>query len=580
MQTLRYFLFGFITLTIISNAQTVIPPGDVSGNWAIGGSPYEIQGEITIPDGLTLTIEPGVLVEFQGHYKLNVEGRLLAVGAETDTITFTINDTTGFHDLNIPDGGWHGIKFDNTSAVNDSSKIIYCELEYGKAVGTGWPEKSGGAIYIDSFDKLVISNCLITNNKAGDSGGGISASKSNLRIDNCSFTENKAISTIGRGGAISCDANTTYTGFPFQVKITNCNFIENAATSRGGVFINNWAPTPLIIDVTIDNCEFLDNASDHFSGLHIFDCSFSVSNSVFAGNTAVTFTAGAQFALGIGTVTNCLFASNVASTGGGEWNSGGVAVWNGADVHFMNCTFADNTAFYGAGLTVGGGGNATITNCIFWGNSADQIALDTYNNLGGTITVNYCDIQGGEASVYVADSLSTLNWGDGNADDDPLFVNSGNGDYQLQENSSCISAATDSIEITGVWYYCPPYDIEGNPRPNPIGTIPDMGAYESEFAVGVEDNETGHPIEYALSQNYPNPFNPTTTIKYSIPELSFISIKVYDVLGSEIMTLLSEEKPIGSYEIEFNATALPSGIYFYKIQAGNFVETKKMVLMK
>ena len=96
MQTLRFLLFSFIALTIISNAQTVIPPGDVSGTWAVGGSPYEIQGEITIPDGLTLTIEPGVLVEFQGHYKLNVQGRLLAVGTETDTIVFTINDTQDF----------------------------------------------------------------------------------------------------------------------------------------------------------------------------------------------------------------------------------------------------------------------------------------------------------------------------------------------------------------------------------------------------------------------------------------------------------------------------------------------------
>ena len=125
---LLFFLFSFITLTIISNAQTVIPPGDVSGTWTLGGSPYLIEGEINIPFLETLTIEPGVLVEFQGHYKFIVDGRLLAVGTETDTITFTINDTTGF---SIPDtslGGWHGIKFDNTSAVNDSSKIIYCKL--------------------------------------------------------------------------------------------------------------------------------------------------------------------------------------------------------------------------------------------------------------------------------------------------------------------------------------------------------------------------------------------------------------------------------------------------------------------
>ncbi len=83
-----------------------------------------------------------------------------------------------------------------------------------------------------------------------------------------------------------------------------------------------------------------------------------------------------------------------------------------------------------------------------------------------------------------------------------------------------------------------------------------------------------------MIQNFPNPFNPSTTIYYSIPELSFVTLKVYDVLGNEIVTLVNEEKSIGTHTIEFDATALPSGIYFYRIQAGSFVETKKMVLMK
>ena len=88
------------------------------------------------------------------------------------------------------------------------------------------------------------------------------------------------------------------------------------------------------------------------------------------------------------------------------------------------------------------------------------------------------------------------------------------------------------------------------------------------------------PNEYALEQNYPNPFNPITTIKFYIPELSFVTLKVYDVLGNEITTLVNVEKPIGSFEIKFDATGLPSGIYFYRLRAGSFVETKKMVFMK
>jgi N-acetylneuraminic acid mutarotase len=93
-------------------------------------------------------------------------------------------------------------------------------------------------------------------------------------------------------------------------------------------------------------------------------------------------------------------------------------------------------------------------------------------------------------------------------------------------------------------------------------------------------NESEIPDNYYLKQNYPNPFNPSTKISYSIPELSFITLRVYDVLGNEIATLVNEEKTTGSYEVDFVATDLPSGVYFYQLKAGSFVETKKMVLMK
>jgi len=88
------------------------------------------------------------------------------------------------------------------------------------------------------------------------------------------------------------------------------------------------------------------------------------------------------------------------------------------------------------------------------------------------------------------------------------------------------------------------------------------------------------PDVFALEQNYPNPFNPSTTISYSVPEIEFVTLKVYDVLGSEVATLINEEKELGSYEVEFNASDLTSGIYFYRLQAGSFVETKKMILFK
>ena len=97
---------------------------------------------------------------------------------------------------------------------------------------------------------------------------------------------------------------------------------------------------------------------------------------------------------------------------------------------------------------------------------------------------------------------------------------------------------------------------------------------------GVEDEVNEIPTEFALRQNYPNPFNPSTKIKYSVPQSSQVQIKVFDVLGKEIETLLNEEKSAGTYELIWNAANLPSGVYFYQLKAGEYINTKKMILIK
>lgn len=96
----------------------------------------------------------------------------------------------------------------------------------------------------------------------------------------------------------------------------------------------------------------------------------------------------------------------------------------------------------------------------------------------------------------------------------------------------------------------------------------------------VETLSTDLPVHFNLAQNYPNPLNPTTTINYSISQGSFVTIKVYDVLGREVATIVNENKPVGNYNVEFNANKLASGIYFYRLQSGLFSETKKFMLLK
>ena len=97
--------------------------------------------------------------------------------------------------------------------------------------------------------------------------------------------------------------------------------------------------------------------------------------------------------------------------------------------------------------------------------------------------------------------------------------------------------------------------------------------------VSVED-DLEQPKEFALSQNYPNPFNPTTSISFSIPQSSFVTLKVYDVIGNEIVSLVNEQKDAGNYKFNFDASKLSTGVYLYRLSADNSVISKKMILIK
>lgn len=102
----------------------------------------------------------------------------------------------------------------------------------------------------------------------------------------------------------------------------------------------------------------------------------------------------------------------------------------------------------------------------------------------------------------------------------------------------------------------------------------------SENVVVGVDEENNLPFQFALAQNYPNPFNPSTKINFSIPEKSFTTLKIYDILGNEVANLFSEEKLAGNYEVQFDASKLSSGVYLYKLQSNSLVQTRKMILLK
>ena len=534
MNRFNLIIIYLVILAASSFPQTNIPNGNVSGTWTLANSPYYINGEITIPNDSTLTIEPGVEVIFTGHYIFYVKGRLLAVGTSKDTIRFTAADKQT---------GWHGIRFLNTPNTNDTSKIVYCSFKYGKA-NTGNSTsgyRRGGAILIQEFDKVFISNSLFQfNMNDGD--------------------------IYPTGGAAIYITNAS----PI---IKNSTFINNTGTTDCGVIC--WYSNAII-----SNNYFANNNGPHGP---VFCCygSATVSDNIIFNNSTTRAGGGIFCMTSQSKITNNIIIKNISF--GMEGEGGGIKCWIDDKSIIINNTIAYNSAAHGGGICCNNNSDPIIFNNIIWGNSSADGAQVNLLDTQSDPHFLYCDIQGRkEAFGGSGAGANYSGFYENNIDLDPLFKNSTSFDYSLSSPSHCIGTGFDSVEINGAWYSAPKFCIGGNPRPSPTGSRPDIGACESPLGTPVTriEQELMKPIDFNLYQNYPNPFNPTTIISYQLPVYSLISLKIYDILGNEVAILVNEEKPAGTYEVKYIAEGLASGVYFYQLNAGKFLSTKKMLVIK
>jgi hypothetical protein len=148
-----------------------------------------------------------------------------------------------------------------------------------------------------------------------------------------------------------------------------------------------------------------------------------------------------------------------------------------------------------------------------------------------------------------------------------VFLFSDNGDSLGSYNEGLTNLNVQSLSIDNNDYVY-------------LGT--DNGVWRRPLSeiTSVEEHSTDLPSSYILLQNFPNPFNPSTIISYQLPIGGNVTLKIYDILGNEMETLVDEFKPAGKYETEFNAASLPSCVYFYSLKAGDYIDTKKMLLLK
>jgi len=275
-------------------------------------------------------------------------------------------------------------------------------------------------------------------------------------------------------------------------------------------------------------------------------------------------------------VFNNLIAGNSAGVGGGLMIYASQGFKKSMKPVLINNTIIHNQAFIGDQINSYGGGiyvkeehfenltNPIIINSIIWNNTGDtgsQIYIAR-----GSIDVAYSDIEGG--------------WeGEGNIDVDPQFEDAS---FQLSDSSLCIGTGIATINISDTLLHCPPSDIEGNPRPDPDGSNPDMGAWENHLPIptNIISDYSGLPLKFTLRQNYPNPFNPKTTINYELPITNYVKLSIYNLLGQKVATLVDKRQTPGSYQIEWDASDFASGIYYYRINMGEFVDIKKLVLLR
>ena len=238
---------------------------------------------------------------------------------------------------------------------------------------------------------------------------------------------------------------------------------------------------------------------------------------------------------------------------------GGLLIGDSVNVEIINCTFVNNSAPQTGGLMASGSANISILNTIFSENIPNEIGIYYWNESCPEIDLNFSLISGGIESVYFDTSTCNINWGDNNIDVDPLFCNSDSGNFSLAENSPAVGTGENGLNIGALGIGCD--------------------------ALSNDETTIVLPYQYRLYQNYPNPFNPTTTLNYDLPENAFVSIRVFDLRGRLITMLINSEQIAGHKAVKWagvdnKGKQVPTGLYLYEIQAGDFRQVRKMVLLK
>jgi hypothetical protein len=462
----------------ILQATSLEVSGPVSGSWSV--DTVFVTGDIKVESGESLTIGPGTLVLFTGHFKFTVLGSVVAAGTENGLIRFSISDTTGFADTLSATGSWHGFVYEHLSFATDSSVFEHCLFEYGKAFSADTFGMYGGAFRIFDFGRIAFRNCTFSNNLAIRWGGAVYARNADISLTSCTFERNRcglALFPWGYGGGI-CSVES-------EPVVVGCWFEGNSATGFGGGASFEYSDPELHHNVFYDN----------FGGL--------------AGGFGFLRSTPARVVS-----NNLVYANSARFFGGG-------AACIRANTMFSNNTIVNNQSMYGGGFYCNDSAVPVLYNTIIRGNSGFGHEVYIWD-VRSAPSFLYCNVEGdttdfegsgaheGYAGVY-----------ENNMDEDALFRGTGDFPFALQPGSPCVDAGTPDTSGLQV----PITDLEGLIRVY-NGRI-DIGAFEWNPGQGV--------LSWKQAQAYitafPNPCSELTLIRVSGLTGSHCRINIYDLNG-------------------------------------------------
>ena len=394
------------------------------------------------------------------------------------------------------------------------------------------------------------------------------------KIANCRFDyADKMDMTYQGGGAIAIYNSD-------KVEVKHSVFYANNAMYGGAIYIEDSNPH-------IEDCYFELNGKEigqNGSALTTAGGALYIKNSnpylhklQFISNYSISGGGALVIDNSSITISNVLLAENKTAGMGGAIEV--LSNISGSLLNVVNMTSSNNVSKHNGGGTFHTNGENTeleVINSIMYGNSKVEIYYE-----GKTPVITYSIIDSASTEPY---------FGEGCKEDNPYFADGTK--YKLSNNSCSYSDGNNVVSTAIDAGHPDSLDAELDCYAGLGTTRADMGYYGGRYSETVsaieEEIHTQSPTQYKLLQNYPNPFNPKTTIKFSLPKAGHVSLKVFNVLGEEVADLLNTEMTAGFQKVNFNASALSSGIYFYRISVSNpsagtgqnFVAIKKMMLLK